>query len=100
MVVGPVMKPSGGRPGALAAPDEREKGMNLIRRHVMRTLATAGHGSAAAFKEAYQYDPRAGGWIEVAWVRRLVDRAAMFRHSHGDPGLKAAIAIAAAGTSN
>ena len=66
----------------------------------MRTLATAGHGSAAAFKEAYQYDPRAGGWIEVAWAKQLVNMATVFRQSHGDPGLKAAMAIAAAGTSN
>ena len=98
MVVGPVMIPSGGRPGVLAAPDEQERGMNLIRRRVMRAVATAGPGSTAAFKEAYQYDPRGGGWIAASWARRLVDRAAMFRHSHGDPGLR--LAIAAAGTSN
>ena len=83
------------------APNEREQGMNLIRRHVMRAVATAGTDTTAAFKRAYMYDPRDGGWRAVRWIKQLVDTAALFRHEHGDPGLKAAMVIvAAAGTSN
>ena len=100
MVMGPGTKLSGGRPGALAAPTEREQGLSLIQHHVMRAAANAGADSAAAFRSAYMYDPREGGWHAADWARNLVNLAVTWRHAAGDLGLKASISIAAAGATN